>query len=69
MILRNLIELRNSIEACRDEVYRLKKNKGKSDPNVLEISQILDEKIIKMQEIIDNINSSQNLCIIPKFNI
>jgi hypothetical protein len=63
MLLKSIIELRNSIDVCRKEMYELKKIKDSSDPKVLETNQLLEEKISILQKISAEINLSQK-----KFN-
>jgi predicted glycosyltransferase involved in capsule biosynthesis len=57
MILKSTLEIRNSIEQDRQKMYKLAKNLGISDPNVCQISQQLDKKILKMQQLIKLIRS------------
>ncbi|MFD4818026.1 Spo0E family sporulation regulatory protein-aspartic acid phosphatase [Peribacillus butanolivorans] len=52
MILKSALEIRNSIEQDRQKMYKLAKALGISDPNVCQISQQLDKKILKMQQLI-----------------
>lgn len=50
MILRNVLALRNSIDECRKRMYELAREKGVSDPDVVKISQQLDNKIMMLQK-------------------
>ena len=50
MILRNVLDLRNSIDECRKRMYELAREKGTSDPDVVKISQQLDNKIMMLQK-------------------
>ncbi|CAH0238995.1 hypothetical protein SRABI84_02832 [Peribacillus simplex] len=59
MILKKILELSKMIDGHRQDIYVLTKNKGTSHPEVIKISQQLDEDIIRMQNIIDEINPRQ----------
>ncbi|MER2060450.1 MAG: aspartyl-phosphate phosphatase Spo0E family protein [Niallia sp.] len=50
MIQKSILDLRNSISKDRKRLYQLAKSMGISDPNVIQLSQKLDEKILKMQK-------------------
>lgn len=52
MILKNALDLSNSIGECRRNIYELTKNKGISDPDVAKVSQKLDGKITMLQKYI-----------------
>lgn len=52
MILRNVLALRNSIAEYRKRMYELAREKDLSDPDVVKISQQLDNKIIMLQKAI-----------------
>ncbi|MBD1381711.1 aspartyl-phosphate phosphatase Spo0E family protein [Metabacillus arenae] len=52
MILEDVIALKKCIDEYRQSMYQLAKKKGISDPNVIQISQQLDRKIIVLQKII-----------------
>jgi Spo0E like sporulation regulatory protein len=58
MILKNALELSKSIDHYRQDLYELARDKGFSDPGVVKISQELDEKIFKLQEIVYSLNDS-----------
>jgi hypothetical protein len=57
MILKNILDLNQRIITYRQDMYELARNKGISDPDVIKISQKLDEDIIKLQKIICEIRS------------
>ncbi|WP_342046266.1 aspartyl-phosphate phosphatase Spo0E family protein [Bacillus sp. OTU530] len=57
MILRNALELSKGIENDRLDMYELAKNKGFSNPEVLNMSQQLDKKITLLQEMMLAIRS------------
>ncbi|MED1466791.1 aspartyl-phosphate phosphatase Spo0E family protein [Bacillus salipaludis] len=59
MILKNALDLSKSINKYRQDMYELAKNKGISDPGVIQISQRLDEKIIMIQKMISDFRSVQ----------
>lgn len=50
MIHKSILDLRNSISKDRKRLYQLAKSMGISDPNVIQLSQKLDKKILKMQK-------------------
>jgi hypothetical protein len=52
MILKHILDLNQCISKHRHDLYVLARNKGISDPDVIKISQKLDEDIIKLQKII-----------------
>ncbi|MFE4075283.1 Spo0E family sporulation regulatory protein-aspartic acid phosphatase [Peribacillus sp. YIM B13477] len=56
MILKTVLELSNLIDGHRQDMYVLTKNKGTAHPEVIKISQQLDEDILRLQSIIDEIN-------------
>ncbi|MEP9405918.1 aspartyl-phosphate phosphatase Spo0E family protein [Peribacillus frigoritolerans] len=56
MILKTVLELSKMIDGHRQDMYVLTKNKGISHPEVIKISQHLNEDILRMQSIIDEIN-------------
>ncbi|MDQ1005294.1 putative glycosyltransferase involved in capsule biosynthesis [Neobacillus niacini] len=58
MILKSALDLKNSINKDRQRLYQLAKNMGNSDPNVIQISRKLDEKIFKMQQLMEVIRRS-----------
>lgn len=60
MILKNALDLSNSIDECRRNIYELTKNKGISDPDVVKVSQKLDGKITMLQKYI------YEICSMPK---
>ncbi|MFL0498679.1 Spo0E family sporulation regulatory protein-aspartic acid phosphatase [Priestia megaterium] len=51
MILKAVLELSNNINNSRKEMYKLAKDGGLSDPNVLKISQKLDGDINVLQQL------------------
>ncbi|MDH2363318.1 aspartyl-phosphate phosphatase Spo0E family protein [Priestia megaterium] len=51
MILKAVLELSNSINNNRKEMYKLAKDGGLSDPNILKISQKLDGDINVLQQL------------------
>jgi hypothetical protein len=51
MILKAVLELSNNINNNRKEMYKLAKDGGLSDPNVLKISQKLDGDINVLQQL------------------
>jgi hypothetical protein len=57
MILKNILDLNQCINKHRQDMYELARNKGISDPDVIKISEKLDEDIIKLQKIICKIRS------------
>ena len=57
MILRSALELSKGIENDRLDMYELIKNKGLSNPDVINISQQLDKKITLLQEMMLAIRS------------
>ncbi|MGE7904693.1 aspartyl-phosphate phosphatase Spo0E family protein [Peribacillus sp. NPDC094092] len=63
MILKKILELSKMIDGHRKDIYVLTKNKGTSHPEVLKISQQLDEDIMRMQNFIDEINPRQQTLI------
>lgn len=52
MILKKALELRRSIERYRRNMNELATNKGISHPDVIRMSQNLDEEIIILQKIL-----------------
>jgi Spo0E like sporulation regulatory protein len=60
MILKNILDLDQCISKHRQDMYELARNKGISDPDVIKISQKLDEDIIKLQKIICRIRFLPN---------
>jgi hypothetical protein len=50
VILKNTLDLIESINKHRQDMYQLAKNKGLSDPDVIKYSQQLDEKIMMLQK-------------------
>ncbi|WP_148359101.1 aspartyl-phosphate phosphatase Spo0E family protein [Peribacillus simplex] len=48
MILKNIVDLKQSIEDKRIEMYESIKNTDKSDSDVIKISQQLDTKILRL---------------------
>jgi hypothetical protein len=52
MILKKALELRRSIERYRRNMNELATNKGISNPDVIRMSQNLDEEIIILQKIL-----------------
>lgn len=56
MILKTVLELSKMIDEHRQDMYVLTKNKGTSHPEVIKISQNLNEDILRMQNIIEEIN-------------
>ncbi|MFF2854780.1 aspartyl-phosphate phosphatase Spo0E family protein [Peribacillus sp. NPDC058002] len=57
MVLKNVLDLIKSIEECRQDMYKLTKNRSFSDPEVVNISQQLDVRITKLQKIIYELRS------------
>jgi hypothetical protein len=57
MVLKNVLDLIESIDECRRDMYELTKNRALSDPEVVNISQQLDGKITKLQKIIYELRS------------
>ncbi|MDQ1002760.1 hypothetical protein QFZ28_003160 [Neobacillus niacini] len=55
MILKSALDLRKSINRDRQRLYRLEKNMGISNPNVIQLSQELDKKIFNMQQLMEEI--------------
>jgi hypothetical protein len=58
MILKSAFDLRKSINKDRQRLYKLAENMGTSNPNVIQISQKLDKKIFKMQQLMQVIRRS-----------
>jgi hypothetical protein len=58
MILKSALDLRKSINRDRQRLYRLEKNMGISNPNVIQLSQELDKKILNMQKLMEEIRRS-----------
>ncbi|SIS06577.1 Spo0E like sporulation regulatory protein [Peribacillus simplex] len=56
MILKTVLELSKMINGHRQDMYVLTKIKGTSHPEVIKVSQQLDEDIIRLQNIIGEIN-------------
>ncbi|MFA1712402.1 aspartyl-phosphate phosphatase Spo0E family protein [Peribacillus frigoritolerans] len=56
MILKRVLELSKMINGQRQDMYVLTKIKGTAHPEVIKISQQLDEDILRLQSIIDEIN-------------
>ncbi|KOR80357.1 Spo0E family sporulation regulatory protein-aspartic acid phosphatase [Peribacillus frigoritolerans] len=56
MILKTVLELSKMIDGHRQDMYVLTKNKGTSHPEVIKFSQYLNEDILRMQNIIEEIN-------------
>lgn len=52
MVLRNILALKKSIEEYRGRMYKLVRERGTSDPEVVKISKQLDEKITMLQKAI-----------------
>lgn len=57
MFLRNVLDLVESIDECRRDMYELTKNRAFSDPEVVNISQQLDRKITMLQKIMYELRS------------
>jgi len=57
MILRKALDLSNSIDHHRLDLYELTKKKGSSNPDVIKMSQQLDKKIVMLQRIAYAISS------------
>jgi len=53
MILKDVVQLSNSIEECKNKMYELVKSKDFSNIEVIKISQQLDIKIAMLQKIIN----------------
>ncbi len=53
MILKNVVQLSNSIEECKNEMDKLVKSKDFSNIEVIKLSQQLDIKIAMLQKIIN----------------
>jgi hypothetical protein len=58
MILKSALDLWKSINRDRQRLYRLEKNMGISNPNVIQLSQELDKKILNMQKLMEEIRRS-----------
>ncbi len=56
MILGKVVALKNSINEYRQNMIELAGKRGLSDPQVIRISQQLDEEIIKWQKFIHEIH-------------
>lgn len=56
MFLKNAIEMKKDIDEYRQIMYDFAIAKGINHPDVIKISQLLDEKIILLQKIIYQIN-------------
>ncbi|MEW9673784.1 Spo0E family sporulation regulatory protein-aspartic acid phosphatase [Ammoniphilus sp. 3BR4] len=48
--MKNSFDLRKSIDECRRDMYDLERDKGINHPEVIKISQRLDEKILLIQK-------------------
>lgn len=59
MLLKNALDLRKDISEHRQDLSNLAKSKGLSHPEVIKISQQLDEEIILLQKMIREISSVQ----------
>lgn len=57
MILKYALDLSESIDNYRIDMYKLVKDKGFSHPDVIKISHQLDRKIIMLQKMIYAIRS------------
>lgn len=57
MILRKALDIRKSIDDYRQELHELTKKKGHTDPDVIQIRQQLEEKILMLKKIIYEIRS------------
>ncbi|WP_413789619.1 aspartyl-phosphate phosphatase Spo0E family protein [Metabacillus rhizosphaerae] len=55
MILKNILELKKSINKHRKDLYRISKDKRLSDPEVLNLSRQLDGEIETMQKLMKQI--------------
>ncbi|WP_342045808.1 aspartyl-phosphate phosphatase Spo0E family protein [Bacillus sp. OTU530] len=53
MILKDVVQLSNSIEECKNKMYELVKSKDFSNIEIIKISQQLDIKIAMLQKIIN----------------
>lgn len=53
MILKDVVQLSNSIEECKNKMYELVKSKDFSNIEVIKMSQQLDIKIAMLQKIIN----------------
>ncbi|MFC3882212.1 Spo0E family sporulation regulatory protein-aspartic acid phosphatase [Bacillus songklensis] len=51
MILNRALELTNNIQQLRAKMYDIAEYKGISDPEVLQVSCLLDEEILSLQKI------------------
>ncbi|WP_078409875.1 aspartyl-phosphate phosphatase Spo0E family protein [Priestia abyssalis] len=69
MILKSALDISNSIEEDRQNMYELVKNKGISHSEVIKISQQLDRKIAMLQKIIYELHPChQKTLLIPHRN-
>lgn len=57
MILKKVLDLRMSIDVYRRNMIELATIEGVSNPEVIRLSQELDEKIIRLQKILCEIHS------------
>ncbi len=60
MALESMLALQKSIGQFRQRMYELAKRKGVSDPDVVKVSQQLDEKIIMLQKIMYKCESNHS---------
>jgi hypothetical protein len=56
MILKQVLDLRRSIDEYRRNLNDLRRNKGLSNPDVIRLSQKLDEEIVMYQKILYKIH-------------
>lgn len=56
MILKKILDIKQSIEKQRKELLNIAKEKSLTDPDVLVMSRQLDQEIVTMQKLIDSIN-------------
>jgi Spo0E like sporulation regulatory protein len=59
MILKKALDLSKSITDYKRDMYKLAKNKGISDPDVIRISHKLDGQIVMLQKMIYTLRSSK----------
>ncbi|KAB2495578.1 aspartyl-phosphate phosphatase Spo0E family protein [Priestia endophytica] len=63
MLFRELLTLRKSINDYRQNMYEITEKKGFSDPEVVKVSQLLDEKIAMLMRLTFNQEKSHlNKC-------
>jgi Spo0E like sporulation regulatory protein len=60
MLLRTALECHKRIVEYRQDLYKLAKNKGISNSNVIDLSQQLDKEITLLQKLMEEVRPIRN---------